>query len=273
MHEITPADAVFTRAQDNTWHASELARGPWDARAQHGGAPCGLLAHLAESAVDGEGWQLARLTVELVRPVPLGVLDSSVTAETGRATSRVEIVLQSQGKVVAKAHALLIRAQPLVLPDELVPPRVASMPPPSDCTSALRIPGLPDVRSFYYTAMEGRVAAGTPGAPGPGAPGPGAAWLRLKVPLIGGQPNSPAMRAVAAADFGNGISWVLPPDRFNFANADVSLNMARLPVGEWIGLDSSTTICANGRGCTITQMHDEAGPFGIATQTLLVLAR
>ena len=44
--------------------------------------------------MDGEGWQLARLTVELVRPVPLGVLDSSVAAETGRATSRVEIVLQ-----------------------------------------------------------------------------------------------------------------------------------------------------------------------------------
>jgi acyl-CoA thioesterase len=66
---------------------------------------------------------------------------------------------------------------------------------------------------------------------------------------------------------------VLPPDRFNFANADVTLNIARQPAGEWIGLDSSTTICANGRGCTVTQMHDEAGQFGMATQTLLIAAR
>lgn len=272
MHEINATDAVFTRAQDNndnnTWHASDLARGPWDARAQHGGAPCGLLAHLAESAVEGEGWQLARLTVELVRPVPLGALDASVAAETGRTTSRVEVVLLAQGKPVAKAHALLIRAQPLVLPDDLVQPRVAPLRPPGDCTSALRIPGLPDVRSFYYTAMEGRVAAGTPGAPGPGA-----AWLRLRVPLVAGLPNSPAMRTAAAADFGNGLSWVLPADRFNFANADISLNIARQPSGEWIGLDSSTTIFANGRGCTVTQLHDEAGPFGMATQTLLIAAR
>lgn len=268
MHEISPSDAVFTREQHNAWRTGELARGPWDARAQHGGAPCGLLAHLAESAVEGEGWQLARLTVELIRPVPVDVLTSGVTAETGRTTSRVEIVLLSQGKAVAKAHALLVRAQPIVLPDDLVQPATTPLRPPRDCTAALRIPGLPDVRSFYYTAMEGRVAAGTPEAPGPGA-----AWLRLTVPLIDGLPNSPAMRAAAAADFGNGLSWVLPAERFTFANADVSLQLARLPAGEWIGLDSVTTISANGRGCTTTQLHDEAGPFGMATQTLLVVAR
>ena len=78
---------------------------------------------------------------------------------------------------MAKAHALLIHAQPLVLPDDLVQPRITP-PPPGDCTSALRIPGLPDVRSFYYTAMEGRVAAGTPGAPLPGA-----AWTSAAVRL------------------------------------------------------------------------------------------
>lgn len=169
---------------------------------------------------------------------------------------------------MAKAYALLVRAQPIVLPDDPVQPATAPLRPPRDCTAALRIPGLPDVRSFYYTAMEGRVAAGTPEAPGPGA-----AWLRLRVPIIDGLPNSPAMRASAAADFGNGLSWVLPAERFTFANADVSLQLTRLPAGEWIGLDSVTTISANGRGCTSTQLHDEAGPFGMATQTLLVVAR
>jgi len=268
MHEITPADAVFTPEEGNAWRAGELARGPWDARAQHGGAPCGLLAHLAESAMEAPDWQLTRLTVELVRPVPLGVLRARVTPEAGRTTSRIGVILLADDKVVAKAHALLVRARPLAPPDDLPQPPVATLRPPEACTDALRIPGLPEVRSFYYTAVEGRVAGGTPGAPGPGA-----AWLRLKVPLIAGRPNSPAMRAAAAADFGNGIGWVLPAERFNFANADLSLNMARPPVGEWIGLDSVSTIGANGIGCVVSHLHDERGPFGMATQTLVIAAR
>ncbi|WP_398499789.1 thioesterase family protein [Variovorax sp.] len=271
MHELAATDAVFVREDANTWRASELARGPWDPRAQHGGAPCGLLAHIAESAVEGEGWQLARLTVELIRPVPVDLLLSAVATEAGRTTARVEISLLAQGKPVAKAHALLVRTQPVVPPEEALQRPLApalSMPAPSDCTAPLRIPGLPDVRSFYYTATESRVAAGDAAAPGPAA-----AWFRLRVPLVAGAANSPAMRAAAAADFGNGLSWVLPVEHFNFANADLSLQLARQPVGDWIGLDAVTTVAPDGSGCTFSQLHDERGRFGFATQTLLVFAR
>ncbi len=271
MHELAASDAVFVREDANSWRASELSRGPWDPRAQHGGAPCGLLAHIAESAVEGEGWQLARLTVELIRPVPVDSLSSSVNVEAGRTTARVEITLMAQGKPVAKAHALLVRTQAVVPPEETLQRPLApalSMPAPSDCTAPLRIPGLPDVRSFYYTATESRVAAGDAAAPGPAA-----AWFRLRVPLVAGAANSPAMRAAAAADFGNGLSWVLPAERFNFANADLSLQLARQPVGEWVGLDAVTTIAPDGSGCAFSQLHDERGRFGFATQTLLVFAR
>ena len=96
---------------------------------------------------------------------------------------------------------------------------------------------------------------------------------RIRVPLVAGAANSPAMRAAAAADFGNGLSWVLPAERFNFANADLSLQLARQPVGEWVGLDAVTTIAPDGSGCAFSQLHDERGRFGFATQTLLVFAR
>ena len=33
MHELAASDAVFVREDANTWRASELARGPWDPRA------------------------------------------------------------------------------------------------------------------------------------------------------------------------------------------------------------------------------------------------
>ena len=64
---------MFTREGD-AWLPSALSRGPWDPRAQHGGAPSALLAHVAESAIAEPGWQLARLTVELVKPVPVAPL-------------------------------------------------------------------------------------------------------------------------------------------------------------------------------------------------------
>ena len=48
------ATAVYERAGD-LWLPTDLSRGPWDPRAQHGGAPCALLAHIAESAAPGAG--------------------------------------------------------------------------------------------------------------------------------------------------------------------------------------------------------------------------
>ena len=47
-------------------------------------------------------------------------------------------------------------------------------------------------------------------------------------------------RAAAAADFGNGVSWVLPFDDWIFLNPDLTLHLARPPQGEWIGLDALT---------------------------------
>jgi hypothetical protein len=90
---------------------------------------------------------------------------------------------------------------------------------------------MPSSVSFYSTAMDHRLAQGDPTQPGPAA-----AWFRLTVPLVNDQPTSPAMRAAAAADFGNGVSWVLPADRYLFSNADLSLHLHRPPEGEWIGL-------------------------------------
>jgi hypothetical protein len=51
-----------------------LARGPWTPEALHGGPPAALLARCAERVPGGEGMMVARLTVELLRPVPVSLL-------------------------------------------------------------------------------------------------------------------------------------------------------------------------------------------------------
>ncbi len=263
------SSAVYEQEGD-IWLPTDLSRGPWDARAQHGGAPCALLAHAAERAVAEPDWRLARLSVELIRPVPIAPLTTKASLASSRATSRVSIDLLAGDVLVARAHALLLRGEPLTLPAHLpagwLPERLE--PLPASCHERVRIPGLPEGRSFYRTAMETRVAHGDPTQAGPSG-----AWFRLTVPIVQGATTSPAMRAAAAADFGNGLSWVLPADRFLFANADLSLHLHRQPVGEWVGVLSGTEVDGGGAGVTMSRLYDESGPIGIAIQTLVLRER
>jgi len=264
----TRPSAVFVR-EGAAWHATELARGPWDPRAQHGGAPSALLAHIAESSMTEAGWQLARLSVELVRPVPLGTLTSRCTTQASRSTIRIGIDLLAGDTLVARAHALMLRTQALDLPAGLPGWSPAQLlPMPLECDRQVRIPGLPEGVYFHRGAIESRVAHGDPSHPGPAA-----AWFRLIVPMVQDTTTSPAMRACAAADFGNGLSWVLPVQRYLFSNADLSVHLLRQPAGEWIGVAAETQADGAGTGTTLSRLYDEQGPVGVAVQTLVLRER
>lgn len=267
-HDALPG-SVFTRQGEDGWHPTALSRGPWDPRAQHGGAPCGLFVHVAEQAMGEPGWQLARMTVELIRPVPVSPLRTQVHKQASRATTRIAIELFEGSTLVARAQVLMLRHQSLQLPEGVPGWTPAQLRPlPADCSERLRIPGLPEGASFYSSAVETRNAQGDPSQPGGGA-----AWFRLAVPFVDGLAASPAMRAAAAADFGNGLSWVLPAQRYVFANADLSMHLHRQPVGEWIGLQSQTQADAGGAGVTQSLLFDEQGSIGIAVQTLVLRER
>jgi acyl-CoA thioesterase len=103
--------------------------------------------------------------------------------------------------------------------------------------------------------------------------GPGRVWQRLQHPLLPGQPATPLARLAATADFCNGVSAMLPFDRFLFINADLSIHLHRQPRGEWIGLDARTRLHEGGSALAEGELHDEHGPVGRAFQTLVVQAR
>ncbi|MNZ94732.1 hypothetical protein D3C78_1138460 [compost metagenome] len=270
---VTPLASALPTAvyalEGALWQPSVLSRGPWDPRAQHGGAPSALLAHLAESAMTEPGWQLTRLSMELIKPVPVAPLSVRQEIHAARSTTRMTLELYADAVLVARAHALLLRGQPFALPPQTPgwsPDRL--LPLPDDCTAPLRIPGLPEGTAFHTAAVEGRVARGDLRQPGPAA-----AWFRMSVPLVQGQSSSPAMRAAAAADFGNGLSWILPAERYLFANADMSLHLHRPPEGEWIGVASETQADGGGAGTTLSRLYDQHGPVGVAVQSLVLRER
>ena len=69
-----PASA-YTLSDSGTYHASLLTRGPWHPAHQHAGPPIALVCRAIEHAAAAHGLEhIARLTANLLRPVPIGEL-------------------------------------------------------------------------------------------------------------------------------------------------------------------------------------------------------
>ena len=78
---------------------------------------------------------------------------------------------------------------------------------------------------------------------------------------------------LAAADSCNGVSAALDYRRYLFINVDLTVQLHRLPAGEWVCLDAITLPEPTGVGLSDTALFDERGAIGRATQTLLVAER
>jgi hypothetical protein len=104
-------------------------------------------------------------------------------------------------------------------------------------------------------------------------PGPAAVWFRVDHPIIDGVPISPLMRAAMVADFCNGTSAIVDFERWTYINADTTLNLSRMPVGEWILLDARTSPGSTGMGVASARLADTHGYFGRAAQTILLEPR
>ena len=77
-------------------------------------------------------------------------------------------------------------------------------------------------------------------------------------------------RTLLVADSGSGVGAALSAARFIFINVDLTVVLPRDPVGDWLLLESSTVIGADGTGLATTRLADPLGSFDRALQTLLV---
>ena len=87
-----------------------------------------------------------------------------------------------------------------------------------------------DYIAFHNHGVEHRFAAGTWLDAGPVT-----VWIRLQVPVVAGEEPSPLQRVAAAADFGNGVSRVLPWETHTFINPDLTIHLLR-PSGRAVGV-------------------------------------
>jgi hypothetical protein len=255
--------ALFERDGDR-YIPTPLTRGPWDPRAMHGGAPSALFAHACETHDPGPAGFVARVTVELLRPVPLVPLTLHArTIRPGRKVQWLEAaLLDGDEREVARATVLRLRTAEVDTTGSVgivadAPPGLAEAgdPPPFFGTGDIG----------YWSANDVRIARGNWMEPGPGV-----AWLRLRCPVVAGEEVSPCSRVAAAADFGSGVGNPLRYTHASGINADITISLHRHPVGEWVCLESGAWVQPHGVGLAETRLHDERGPIGQAAQTLLV---
>src|ERR1700753_1821635 len=112
-------DAIY-RIEGNRVTTSPDAAGPWDPGMQHGSAPASLVVWAAEAIATPVPMRIARVTVDLMRPVPLAplTLETEVLRE-GRKIQLCAVRLRADGVPTVSATVLQVK-----LTAETMPPDV-----------------------------------------------------------------------------------------------------------------------------------------------------
>jgi Acyl-CoA thioesterase C-terminal domain/Acyl-CoA thioesterase N-terminal domain len=256
--------SAYAALDAHRYESSELTRGPWDPGHQHAGPPVALAGREIARAAGALGMtHLARLTANLLRPVPLGPLRIELATDyAGRNVAHFSARIHGEGREVARLTAVAQRELALELPAVLLP----QAPRPPGELEPIVFPHRAGTIG-YHDLVELRVAEGTL------TRGPCAVWFRLRHPLVEGEAPGSIERVAVAADSGNGISAVLDFKRYLFVNSDLTINLLRPARGEWICIDARTLLGPGGGGIAEARIFDTSGLIGRSTQSLNVRPR
>ncbi len=252
---------AFFHRDGELYVPTELTRGPWSAEAQHGGPPAALLGTAMERTDGRDGTMVVRATFEMLKPAPLAPLKLETRLlSAGRSVQVIAGVLSSGGEEILRGQAVRMRLTDVALDEPPLPP------PPPGPDKGKRVPFFPTGHDVgYHTGMEVSFVRG-----GFVEQGPAVAWMRMRHPLVAGEPIAPLARVLIAADSGNGVSSALDYRRFIFINPDLTVNLHRYPEDEWVCLEAETTVSRRGVGLAVSALYDLRGPIGRASQSLLI---
>jgi hypothetical protein len=263
------AEHIYERDGD-LFVPGEWAGGPWSPDAQHGGPAAGLFTRAAEECSAEASLQLARLTVDLFRPVPKQPLRLATRwLRRGRKLALAELSLLRGEEEVARASALLLAPRPELAtswsdptpappspehgdPHEFMPPWLREQAPPG-----------------FHLSIEARTVRDELGF---------SAWLTTPLELVAGEATSPQVRFGMLSDLSFAMGGRLAflrgsadartqPTRF--INADITVYRERVPEGAWLGFRPSVMADRAGIGIAEVVQFDRAGRIGRSLQALV----
>ncbi|WP_171131538.1 MULTISPECIES: thioesterase family protein [unclassified Ruegeria] len=254
--------AYFHLRDDGVFVGNDAARGPWSADHCHAGPVSGLIVRAAETEIGPEK-MLTRLTVDLLRPLPLAGL--RVATETTRhtktlGTTRVTVHDLDDTLCATATTMHLTRRDLGDVPNvEQTGPQLETVVDGPFPIGEMRH----DLSGFAHHSEIAYPEGGNQGA------GPKTIWMRTPQ-LLEGEAQSPIQALCPLADCGNGISWNAPTTQMGFMNTDLTVNIHREPVSDWLASDSVSHWQSSGIGMSQSMLYDTQGPVGTALQTLVL---
>lgn len=252
-------DTLF-RSEGDLFVPNEASGNPWG-ELTGGGPVAGLLARAIERAADEPDLFCARLTVDLMRPVPREPVAVDVRPlRTGKRLHVLRATLSSGDQLLTNATAHLLRRSDVDGPEAR---GAAPFPGPEGIeTRHLLPPGL-GLRWGVHDVMEVRWVADQ------SATESGQAWMRMPLPLVPGEELSPLAHVAILAD---AISAASPVGEIfgPWINTDISLYLHREMRGEWLGVETRRETQPTGIGMATAKLYDIDGPIGTAHEAVMV---
>ncbi len=236
------------------YRPTALAKGPWG-MTMGGHIVGGLLGRCIEAAVDDPHLQPARLTVDLLSPVPMEPVEvRTVVVRSGRRIHLVDASMTLRDKVVARASALYLRRGNQ--PDHGAYSTPIAMPPMPDDGAPLP-EDLPMLVWTYGPDLD-RPSRGLAGWQ---HDGPKFAWVHIHKQLVEGEDLTPFARAAIVGDITSSLTH-FGTTGLPYINADYTLTLSRLPVGPLLGVAALTHYSDHGVATGSSAIVDAHGPIG-----------
>lgn len=240
---------------------TEAAGNPWG-ELTGGGPVFGLLARAVEQLVDDPEMCVARMTVDLLRPVPRSEL--AVSARTVRDGKRLQVIeasLSADGVELSRLTAQALRRSEM--PEATPEAAAVPFPGPDGLPDKSLLPRGMELRTGVHDVIDVRWLSRQ------WEPGPGQLWMRLPVPLLADEPTTPLVHVAVLADCISAASPVREP--FGpWINSDVTLYLHREMSGEWLGIEAKRDVEFTGVGVAHARLFDIHGPIGVANEAVLV---
>lgn len=263
---MSEAESLYIRDGD-AFVGTACTRSGWEHGGQAGGAVLALLGHVLEDVPTLTPMSLTRLTVDIVRPVPLGArlhVEPEILRE-GKKIQLVDLTIRAGDTLTTRARALRIRDRDVRSLSGL-PPSTSelnpstSIPPPEGLTAVDQWPGIPDFLRFgaelrrTFEPIDGIHAV----------------WCRLRVPVVAGEPVRATSRAALPLDLANLMGVTALPGVTSI-NPDVTGHLCRAPVDEWVALTGHTYFAHDvAHGVSMAVMSDTAGVFGVTSTSQIL---
>lgn len=261
--------SFFTRSDDVAGELvpTALACSSWSDDQLHGVAVAGALARAAGTALTDLGrddLSPTRMTVDLFRPAAMRPCAFEVdVVREGPRICLIDVTLRQAGERVARAAFLFVKASATAPGAVWAPPDSARpTPPPLDVAPMSDEPRVPFVHSeagWSQNFSEHQNASHKE------------SW-NSAVPIVAGEPLTPFQAVAATADAASLVTnW--GSGGVEHINTDITLAIARLPVGVEIGLSAIDRVEADGIAVGTAAVFDRTGTLGTVVTTSLANAK